>query len=275
MHLSTFQARGNFKASGSTAGTAATLIMAIDDLSSSYTAEESLAVVNQQDATGRRCHKTLKGVGEAVWPPNLEAALIAGLHTHSDLHQVHMKHRSRFIGRNRFLSNYVNSATGRQRTPKQVGSRLQQLKDTCRELRILHLIMGGRLLSPRRDHRRIRKCKLKTSSRKLVRSSPRQRDGTGCIFPPQHASLADTPEPISTSATSASPVPESLNQFSSTHDQCDAVHYDASSQHRSNANEWSGASCAPSPAYSAHFHQWGSYHPAVQHQHANYDSWHY
>ncbi|KAF5348131.1 hypothetical protein D9756_010725 [Leucocoprinus leucothites] len=197
-----------------------------------------------------------------------------------------MRHRSLFIGRNHFLSHYVNSATGRQRTPKQVGSRLQQLKDTCRELRILHLIMGGRLLSPRRDHRRRRKSKLKTSSRKLVRSSPRQRDGTGgstlepqgASSPPQHASLADTPEPTSsssTSATSASPVSESLNQFSSTHDQCDAVRYDASSQHHPNAKEWSGVSCAPSPAYSAHFHQWGNYHPAVQHQHANYDSWHY
>jgi len=44
-----------------------------------------------------------------------------------------MRRRGRFIGRNFFLSAYVFSVTGRRRTAKQVGSRLQQLKDTCRE----------------------------------------------------------------------------------------------------------------------------------------------
>jgi len=44
-----------------------------------------------------------------------------------------MRRRGRFIGRNFFLSAYVFSITGRRRTAKQVGSRLQQLKDTCRE----------------------------------------------------------------------------------------------------------------------------------------------
>ncbi|KAJ3569909.1 hypothetical protein NP233_g4749 [Leucocoprinus birnbaumii] len=55
---------------------------------------------------------------------------------------MHMKRRGRFIGRNHFLSNYVKSVTGKQQTSKQVGSQLQQLKDTCRELDILHLITG-------------------------------------------------------------------------------------------------------------------------------------
>lgn len=71
MSLNTFQVQGNFEANGSTSDTITTQTMTVDDLSSTYSAEESLAVLYQRDATGRRCHKTLKGGGEAVWPPNL------------------------------------------------------------------------------------------------------------------------------------------------------------------------------------------------------------
>ena len=34
--------------------------------------------------------------------------------------------------RNRFISDYIFQVTGKQRTPKQVGSRLQQMRDTCK-----------------------------------------------------------------------------------------------------------------------------------------------
>jgi hypothetical protein len=71
MFLNSFQVQGNFESTGSTADTITTQTMTIDDLSSTYTAAESLAVIYQRDATGRRCHKTVKGGGEAVWPPNL------------------------------------------------------------------------------------------------------------------------------------------------------------------------------------------------------------
>ena len=33
--------------------------------------------------------------------------------------------------RNKFISDYILQVTGKHRTPKQVGSRLQQLRDTC------------------------------------------------------------------------------------------------------------------------------------------------
>ena len=39
----------------------------------------------------------------------------------------------RFPMRNRFISDYIFEATGKRRTPKQVGSRLQQLRDTCKK----------------------------------------------------------------------------------------------------------------------------------------------
>lgn len=37
----------------------------------------------------------------------------------------------RFPMRNRFISDYIFNKTGKRRTAKQVGSRLQQLRDTC------------------------------------------------------------------------------------------------------------------------------------------------
>ncbi|KAF9036244.1 hypothetical protein BJ165DRAFT_1354951, partial [Panaeolus papilionaceus] len=43
------------------------------------------------------------------------------------------KNLGRFPMRNRFISDYILEATGKRRTPKQVGSRLQQLRDTCRD----------------------------------------------------------------------------------------------------------------------------------------------
>jgi hypothetical protein len=50
----------------------------VDDLSYTPSAEERTRDAAQIAATGRRSWKTLKGKGEAVWPPHLEAALIEG-----------------------------------------------------------------------------------------------------------------------------------------------------------------------------------------------------
>jgi hypothetical protein len=83
-------------------------------------------------ATGRRSWKTLKGKSEAVWPPPLEAALIEALERYQTDYLRATKPPGRFPMRNRFISDFIYQATGKRRTPKQVGSRLQQLKDTCR-----------------------------------------------------------------------------------------------------------------------------------------------
>lgn len=42
------------------------------------------------------------------------------------------KSPGRFPMRNRFISDYIFDSTGKRRTPKQVGSRLQQMRDTCK-----------------------------------------------------------------------------------------------------------------------------------------------
>ncbi|KAF7771584.1 transcriptional regulator family: TEA/ATTS [Agaricus bisporus var. burnettii] len=171
--MSHFQVHGDFESTGSTAETITTQTMTVDDLSSTYTPQQSLAVVCQQDATGRRCHKTLRGGGEAVWPPNLEAALISGLQAYSDRYQLPTTSRSRgrFIGRNHFLSDFIKWATGRRRSAKQIGSRLQQLKETCRDHNI-HFLVTGRQLHSHPEPRRSKKSSSKHSSRRSTSSTP-------------------------------------------------------------------------------------------------------
>ena len=122
----------------------------VDGLSYAPSAEEKARDAAQIAATGRRSWKTLKGKSEAVWPPHLEAALIEGLFFLSSenlsllmsfslaLEKYRLdylratKPPGRFPMRNRFISDFIFQTTGKRRTPKQVGSRIQQLKDTCR-----------------------------------------------------------------------------------------------------------------------------------------------
>ncbi|KAF9258345.1 hypothetical protein L218DRAFT_826711, partial [Marasmius fiardii PR-910] len=46
----------------------------------------------------------------------------------------------RFPMRNRYISAYIYQKTGKLRTAKQVGSRLQQLRDTCGTKKLQHLL---------------------------------------------------------------------------------------------------------------------------------------
>jgi TEA/ATTS domain len=48
----------------------------------------------------------------------------------------------RFTMRNRFISDYIYETTGNSRTPKQVGSRLQQLREICKGDKGKHLTLG-------------------------------------------------------------------------------------------------------------------------------------
>ena len=107
----------------------------------------------QTIVTGRKCWKTIKGKGEVVWPPYLEAALVegacvyipdfrgyssesrtrpgTGLEKYRPVETRSARALGRFPMRNKFISDYIFNVTGKRRTPKQVGSRLQQLRDTC------------------------------------------------------------------------------------------------------------------------------------------------
>ena len=123
---------------------------AVDDLSYPLACDDRTRDAVNTIVSGRKSWKTLKGKGEAVWPPYLEAALIEGPPTlllllpspaYPHLLPALDKYRpetsrstrslSRFPNRNRFISDYIYHVTGKRRTAKQVGSRLQQLRDTC------------------------------------------------------------------------------------------------------------------------------------------------
>ncbi|KAJ3865085.1 MAG: hypothetical protein NXY57DRAFT_961435 [Lentinula lateritia] len=78
----------------------------------------------------RKSWKTLKG-GKVVWPLHLEAALLEGLSLYQPDNSRETLLLGRFPMRNRFISEHILKTTGESRTAKQVGSRLQQLRDTC------------------------------------------------------------------------------------------------------------------------------------------------
>ncbi|KAF7328451.1 TEA domain-containing protein [Mycena sanguinolenta] len=111
----------------------------------------------------RKSWKTLPG-GEAIWPPALEAALIegktfplkhsppltkfAGLEHYQpdDCRETRML--GRFPMRNCFIAEYIFRTTGKRRSAKQVGSRLQQIRDSCRDEKLLRLLSP----MPQRTH---------------------------------------------------------------------------------------------------------------------------
>ncbi|KAF8074545.1 hypothetical protein FPV67DRAFT_586718 [Lyophyllum atratum] len=90
--------------------------------------------------TGRKTWKTSKGKSEAVWPSHIEAALFDALEKYRPRSSGDPRLLRRFPKRNRFISDHIKKVTGKVRTPKQVGSRLQQLRDTCQEQSVLRLL---------------------------------------------------------------------------------------------------------------------------------------
>ncbi|KAJ7208836.1 hypothetical protein GGX14DRAFT_632681 [Mycena pura] len=92
----------------------------------------------------RKSWKTLRG-GETVWPLELEAALLEGKlaarvpsYVPDDSRETRLL--GRFPRRNRFISDHIYERTGKRRSPKQVGSRLQQLRESCGGKKLLHLL---------------------------------------------------------------------------------------------------------------------------------------
>ncbi|KAL0955042.1 hypothetical protein HGRIS_003960 [Hohenbuehelia grisea] len=108
----------------------------LHDFQESGSTEGMLRDASPVQITGRRTWKCLRGgQGEAVWPPTLEKALIEALHAYDGarLNFKDDKAHARFIKRNKFIADYINKVTGKSRTAKQVGSRLQQLRNTTKD----------------------------------------------------------------------------------------------------------------------------------------------
>ncbi|GLB38059.1 putative TEA/ATTS domain family protein [Lyophyllum shimeji] len=87
----------------------------------------------------RKSWKTARG-GEIVWPPELEAALLEGLEAYKPDDSRETRLLGRFPMRNRFISDWIFHKTGKRRTAKQVGSRLQQLRDSCGGKNLMKLL---------------------------------------------------------------------------------------------------------------------------------------
>ncbi|KAJ7752660.1 hypothetical protein B0H16DRAFT_1887211 [Mycena metata] len=77
--------------------------------------------------TGRMHQKSHRG--EVVWPSHLVTALIEGLQHYRPPVCRQTVLLRQYPGRNRFISRYILSKTGEYRTMKQVGSRVQQLRE--------------------------------------------------------------------------------------------------------------------------------------------------
>ncbi|KAJ3768096.1 hypothetical protein FB446DRAFT_775181 [Lentinula raphanica] len=88
----------------------------------------------------RKSWKLTRSKTEKVWPPMIEAALIEALQKYRPQNTTDIQHLQRFPRRNCWISEYIKRRTGHFRSAKQVGSRLQQLRDSCRDERILKLL---------------------------------------------------------------------------------------------------------------------------------------
>ncbi|CDO75157.1 hypothetical protein BN946_scf184590.g14 [Trametes cinnabarina] len=91
----------------------------------------SSKIVAKKILAGRKCYRVSKTSNEVVWPPDLEEALIEGLDKYEPAVSKSPRGLSRFPNRNKFIAQYILQKTGQIRTAKQVGSRIQQLRDTA------------------------------------------------------------------------------------------------------------------------------------------------
>ncbi|KAI0328812.1 hypothetical protein GY45DRAFT_1435875 [Cubamyces sp. BRFM 1775] len=80
---------------------------------------------------GRKCYRVSKTSNQVVWPPDIEEALIEGLEKYTPAESKSPRGLSRFPNRNKFIAQHILNKTGQIRTAKQVGSRIQQLRDTA------------------------------------------------------------------------------------------------------------------------------------------------
>ncbi|KAJ7803387.1 hypothetical protein B0H13DRAFT_2493948 [Mycena leptocephala] len=108
---------------------------------------QSTKEVLQSVLRSRKTWKSLRG-GETVWPLELEAALLEGLEHYQPDDSRETRMLGRFPRRNRFISDYIFDKTGKRRSPKQVGSRLQQLRESCGGQQLLHLLSPFRSPAP-------------------------------------------------------------------------------------------------------------------------------
>lgn len=91
--------------------------------------------------------RKLDSHGRLVWPHELEAVLIAGLRKYHPTTYRPRPSAYRNFNRNKLVSQYIKSVTGLERTPKQIASRIQVLRETWRDTKQFALVAQPRELS--------------------------------------------------------------------------------------------------------------------------------
>lgn len=97
-----------------------------------------------QSVRGEHQDRRIVEGGEALWPPELETALIEGLKSYIPDESGETRLLRQF-SRNRFISDWIYVTTGRLRTGEQVGMRLQQLKNSRGEIKCLKRLTPSQL----------------------------------------------------------------------------------------------------------------------------------
>ncbi|KAH6902058.1 hypothetical protein BKA70DRAFT_1520995 [Coprinopsis sp. MPI-PUGE-AT-0042] len=109
------------------------------DLGSTPTADTA----STMGKTGRKTFKTDKKK-EAVWPDYIERWLLQAIEEYAPPQSRSGRGKPelvRFPRRNKYISEFIFENTGKYRSAKQVGSRIQQLRQTCRDPKIRRAIV--------------------------------------------------------------------------------------------------------------------------------------
>ncbi|KAL5504506.1 hypothetical protein ACEPAH_7167 [Sanghuangporus vaninii] len=148
---------------------------------------ESEVAVAETIVRARKSWKTVKGRSEPVWPPHLEKALVQALLQYKPHDSRYARALGRFPKRNRYISDYIFEATGVRRTPKQVGSRLQQLKDvSCGKMLLNHVASWALQSSPK-----------PSTGNDAAASSTSLHPDLSVIINGMHGYGSDSPSPVS------------------------------------------------------------------------------
>ncbi|KAK7030956.1 hypothetical protein VNI00_013903 [Paramarasmius palmivorus] len=172
---------------------------------------------------GRKSWKTMKG-GEMVWSPELEAALLEGLASYQPDDSRETRLLGRFPMRNRYISAYIYQKTGKHRTAKQVGSRLQQLRDTCGTKKLQHLLSPCRRPVPSNTSKSFHYGSLQRYG--LLSDSASSSDGSAPASPISDTEAAWRYKQYGVMYIDILPANQS-NGSSSTHSTTDTSHYDS------------------------------------------------
>ncbi|KAJ6532013.1 hypothetical protein B0H19DRAFT_464631 [Mycena capillaripes] len=117
-------------------------VSSIEDLGNNFTEEEKTRFQAQLTLTNRRSFKNKRNGSGRVWPSPVEGALLQGLCNYAVLYGEHELGRNlkRGVQRNIFISRFIYQTINELRTPKQVGSRIQQLRASTKDDDVLKLI---------------------------------------------------------------------------------------------------------------------------------------